>query len=96
MEIFPPENGAAANSPSDFGSLWAIITLILLPIMCFLSIPAVIFAKEAKRLYKSGYYDLSANFAQKAKRYTVSAWAISVILALALCALYFISRLSLI
>lgn len=86
----------ASIPTGGFGSLSAIITLILLPGMCFLSIPAVIFAKEAKRLHQKGVYDLSESFARKSKRYTVSAWAVFAIVALTILALYFISRLSLI
>lgn len=88
------------SSPSgqskSFGTLGAIITLILLPPTCILTIPAIIFAKEAKRLYKEGLFDLSLAFSKKAKRYTLSSWAIVLITALTLLALYSISRLSLI
>lgn len=81
---------------TSFGTFGAIATLILLLPMCFLSIPALIFAKKAKRYYKNGNYSLSAEFARKSKRYTVSSWLVASIIALTMFALYFISRLSLI
>lgn len=80
----------------SFGTLGAILTLILLPPMCILTIPAIIFAKEARSLHAKGSFELSEAFSRKAKRYTLSAWIIVFIIALTLFAMYFISRLSLI
>lgn len=81
---------------TSFGTFGAVATLLLLLPMCFLSIPALIFAKKAKRHYKNGNYSLSAKFADKSKRYTISAWLVALTIALTMFALYFISRLSLI
>lgn len=91
-----PDFPSHPEQNKSFGTLGAILTTLLLPPMCILTIPAIIFAKEAKRLYKEGSFDLSEVFSRKAKRYTISAWAIVLITALTLLALYSISRLSLI
>ncbi|MBR5536246.1 MAG: CD225/dispanin family protein [Clostridia bacterium] len=96
MQIFSPQAADTSLRPVNFGTFGAIFTLVLLPFMCFLTIPAIIFAKKAKTLYERGNYNRSLAFAKKAKRYTLSAWAITFITALTLFALYFISRLSLI
>ena len=81
---------------TSFGTFGAVATLLLLLPMCFLSIPALIFAKKAKRHYKNGNYSLSAKFADKSKRYTTASWLVALTIALTMFALYFISRLSLI
>ncbi|MBQ8541269.1 MAG: hypothetical protein IJ435_07320 [Clostridia bacterium] len=80
----------------SFGTFGAAVTLVLLLPMFFLTIPALFFATKAKRLYKNGNYSLSAKLRDKAKRCTISAWLVAFIIALAMFALYFISRLSLI
>lgn len=92
MTNFPSE----AELQKSFGTFGAVFTLILLPPMCILSIPAIIFAAKAKKLYNSGSFKLSAVFSKKAKRYTTGAWATALIIALTLLALYTVSRLSLI
>lgn len=92
MTNFP----SGAEPQKSFGTFGAVFTLILLPPMCILSIPAVIFAVKSRRLYNSGFCERSVAFSKKAKRYTAGAWAVAFIIALALLALYSVSRLSLI
>ncbi len=84
------------NQHKSFGTPGAILTLILLPPMCFLTIPAIAFAVKAKSRYKKGDFDFSLAFSKKAKRCTAAAWAIAFIIVLTLFAMYSISRLSLI
>lgn len=86
-----------ANTPKPkFYSLSIVLTLILLPLLCPLTIPAAIFSAKAKKLYKSGQVQLSLNLAEKAKKYIQGAWASSFIILLGLGIVFLISRLSLI
>lgn len=80
----------------SFGTTGAVFSLILLPPMFILTIPATAFSLKAKKLYAKGNTALSEAFAKKAKRYTLAAWAITFIIILSALVLYSISRLSLI
>lgn len=77
------------NSPpkNNFHSLGALLTFILLPPLWALSIPALVFSQEAKKLHSAGEYSLAESFSEKAKRFYISAWAIAVIILLSLLAL---------
>lgn len=70
----------------SFHTLSSILTFILLPhFLCF-SIPALIFSSEAEKFYKKGDMELSAYFSRKAKRFVVSSWLLTVIIAAAVSA----------
>ena len=72
----------------NFYSLLSIVTFLLLPPFWFLSIPALIFSKEAKKLHKMGYAELSEIFALKAKKFSVASWIIFLAFALTMFILY--------
>ncbi len=72
----------------NFHSLLSIVTFLLLPPFWFLSIPALVFSKEAKKLYNSGHVELSQIFSQKAKKFSVASWIIFVAMALSGICLY--------
>lgn len=94
------QNTATATSPEAkepaFHSLFAIITFLVLPFMWALSVPAIVFSHEAKALYTSGNIELSEKFAEKARRFLISAWAISSVMLLSVVVLWVIIHLSLI
>ncbi len=90
MQNFPQK------TDSNFYFASAVITLILNPLMFFLTIPALIFSFTSKSLYKEGHYKASRSFAAKSKRCTISAWAILFIVMLSVASVFLISRLSLI
>ncbi|MBQ7875694.1 MAG: hypothetical protein IJ316_00225 [Clostridia bacterium] len=108
MYTFQPENcdapdtdEASKTSPCPvkspkFYSLSAIITFFLLPPLWALSIPAIVFSKEAKTMYENGNIDLYERFSLCAKRFVVSAWAIFLILAITIAVLLVTIHLSLI
>lgn len=91
---------ASSVSPSApapvFYSLSSIITFILLPPLWFLSVPAIIFSKEAKAMYKAENFELYLRFSQRTRRFILSAWAVFLTLALSVLALLLTIRLSLI
>lgn len=91
-----PEAADFSEQKLTFGTFSAAATLILLPPLCFLTVPAIIFSKKSKTLYEEGNFNGALKLSKKSKRYTLSAWAIAAIVAVSLFALYFISRLSLI
>lgn len=95
------EDVALKDAPSTvknpkFYSLSAVITFFLLPPLWALSIPAMVFSKEAKTMYEIGNIDLYERFSLYAKRFIVSAWAIFLIITFVIIALLVTIHLSLI
>lgn len=95
------EDGIKKDSPSivekpKFYSLSSIITFFLIPPLWALSIPAIVFSKEAKAMYESGNIDLYKRFSLYAKKFVVSAWAIFIIFAVTIALLLVTIHLSLI
>ncbi len=62
-------------------SLKSIIAFILLPPLWFLSVPALIFSAESKRLDELGAHTLALHYADKANRFATAAWLIFLIIA---------------
>lgn len=77
-----PVSSKGEKKPS-FHTLSGILTFILLPHFFCFSIPALIFAGEAEKFYKKGNMELSVYFSRKAKRFVVSSWLLTVIIAAA-------------
>lgn len=96
MHFFPNSENNSFYPEPRFYSLWVIITVILLPPMWPLSIPALFFSEEAKKLCKNGYGHLAFSYSIKIKRLIISSWAIAIIVLVTSLALFFISHLSLI
>lgn len=78
-----------------FHSLSAIITFILLPPFWCLSVPALLFSSEAKKLAKLGAVTLAEKYAEKAGKFIVSAWLIFLILVLSALVLFLLVKMSL-
>lgn len=83
-------------NPPRFYSLFSIITFFLLPPLWFLSIPALVFSKEAKTMYNLGQTDLYLRFSERARKFIVSVWAIFFIFLIAVLLLLLTIHLSLI
>lgn len=78
----------------SFHILSSVLTFVLLPHFWCFSIPAIIFARESKRFFTAGNIPLSRYFANKAKRFIVSSWLITLVVALILFAFSFAIGLS--
>lgn len=77
----------------SFHFLSGILTFIFLPHFWCFSIPALVFSNEAKKLFEKENYELSHYFADKAKRFIISSWLLT--LALGILTLVFIVLISL-
>ncbi|MGM9551162.1 MAG: CD225/dispanin family protein [Clostridia bacterium] len=75
-------------SAPNYHSLLSIITFILLPPLWFLSIPSIVFSSEAKKCYNEGYTPIALRFAQKARKFAISAWIVFALIVLAGLSLY--------
>ncbi len=78
----------------SFHLLSSTLTFVLLPHFWCFSIPAIIFARESKRFFKAGNIHLSKYFADKAKRFVVSSWLITAVVALIVAIFSFVIGLS--
>ncbi len=73
--------GAPTPEKINHHCLKSIIAFILFPPLWFLSVPALIFSAESKRLYELGAYTLAFRYADRANRFSTAAWLISLIIA---------------
>ncbi len=74
-------NGAPTPEKINHHCLKSIIAFILFPPLWFLSVPALIFSAESKRLYELGAHTLASHYADKANRFSTAAWLIFLIIA---------------
>lgn len=57
-----------------------ILTFIFLPHFWCLSIPALIFSSESKKMFDMGNISLSIYFSNKARRFIIASWLITLAL----------------
>ncbi len=73
--------GAPTPEKINHHCLKSIIAFILFPPLWFLSVPAILFSSESKRLYELGAHTLALRYADKANRFSTAAWLIFLITA---------------